>query len=288
MKEKVVSSKKQDSSISSYFSSLKRFDNLTHDESISLFRDYAKGRKVIDKDQDCFELTNQSKLIRNRLIEANLKLVISIAKQYKGYSLPLEDLIQEGNLGLIKSIDRYDPEKGFRFSTYATWWIKQAIGQHILKRKRMIRLPAHAASVHRKLSDAVEDFKREMGCEPSQEELSAILGTSEDVLKATVQSSKSIVSLQQLSFSSPDSDAVEDRIEDKSEGIDPFQNVSDKQVVTIIRDVLFSLSPKEATILRLRFGLAEENDDDVNFPISQSEINKIELTQRGLQDNEHG
>lgn len=278
-----LNTKKQSSSMSNYLSSLKNFQQLTHDDSIKLFREYDEGRKKID--DDSYELTPRSKVIRNKLVEANLKLVISIAKQYNGYNLPMEDLIQEGNLGLIKSIDKYDPEKGFKFSTYATWWIKQAIGQHVLKRKRMIRMPAHAVSIQKRMIEMTADFKKEMGCDPTQEELLALLGTSENVLKATIQSSKNVISLQQLSYSSPDSDAVEDHIEDKREGCDPFQNVSDKQISDIIRNVLHTLSPKEAIILRLRFGLVEDKTDSENFPITHDEIMQMDESDRGLDDD---
>jgi RNA polymerase primary sigma factor len=278
-----LNTKKQSSSMSNYLSSLKNFQQLTHDDSIKLFREYDEGRKNID--DDSYELTPRSKVIRNKLVEANLKLVISIAKQYNGYNLPMEDLIQEGNLGLIKSIDKYDPEKGFKFSTYATWWIKQAIGQHVLKRKRMIRMPAHAVSIQKRMIEMTADFKKEMGCDPTQEELLALLGTSENVLKATIQSSKNVISLQQLSYSSPDSDAVEDHIEDKREGSDPFQNVSDKQISDIIRNVLHTLSPKEAIILRLRFGLVEDKSDSEGFPITQDEIVRMDENNKGLEDD---
>jgi RNA polymerase primary sigma factor len=149
---------KNNTAISNYLSSLQSYPQLDHEELIKLFQDYEKGGNV-------------SEAARKKLTESNLRLVVYVAKKQKGHNLPLEDLIQEGNLGLLKAIERFDWKKGFRFSTYATWWIKQAISQHILKRKKIIRLPAHAASVQKKLIQASIAFKEEMGCEPTPEEL---------------------------------------------------------------------------------------------------------------------
>ena len=152
-----------DGALKSYLGALNRHPQLPHAEMMSLFQRLEGGESSA----------------KNRLVEANLRLVVSIAKQYRGHNIPLEDLVQEGNIGLMKSIERFDYRKGFRFSTYATWWIKQAIGQHVLKRKRMIRLPAHAAGVQRKLVSAAEEYRKEFGVEPSQEELAELTGASE-------------------------------------------------------------------------------------------------------------
>lgn len=244
--------------INSYFSELKEFSQLKHPEVVELFKVYEAGGA-------------RAEIARKKLIESNLRLVISIAKKQKGHNMPLEDLIQEGNLGLLKAIERFDYKKGFRFSTYATWWIKQAISQHVLKRKRMIRLPAHAAGIQKKLIHAADKYRDEMGCEASQEELFDLVNASETVVKATMASGRNIVSLNQTISSDPDSGCLEDKIEDTNEGCDPFQNVASKELMNIVRNVLDSLTDKESAILRLRFGLFDEDMSREDYSITEDE-----------------
>jgi len=248
--------------ISTYLDSLQNFPQLKHNETIDLFKNIQLGGKLAEK-------------AKKKLVECNLRLVVSIAKQYKSHNMPLEDLIQEGNMGLIKSIERFKWEKGFRFSTYATWWIKQAIGQHVLKRKRIIRLPAHAASLQRKLMQAADDYREAMGCEPSSDELTELIGASETVVKATMHSGRSVISLQQPISSTGDGDTIEDKVEDERPGADPFDNIAEKQLMQIAKKVLGSLTSKEAAILRLRFGLVDDALDPSSYPITESELSEL-------------
>lgn len=249
--------KKQDT-IHTYLNDIKALGQLRHPEVVSLFQIYEAGGKEAEK-------------ARKKLIESNLRLVISFAKKQKGHNLPLEDLIQEGNMGLIKAIERFDYKKGFRFSTYASWWIKQAISQHVLKQKRMIRLPAHAASVQKKLMQAVEEFKEQTGQEPTEQDLLDLVDASETVVKATMTSGKNILSLNQALSSDPDSGTLEDKIEDEELSRDPFYNVASKELYDIVRTVLSSLTEKETAILRLRFGLFDEDGDSEKFCITEEE-----------------
>ncbi len=252
------------STMSAYLDALKNHPQLKHQEMVELFKEYEKGGEVAKK-------------ARKKLIESNLRLVISIAKQYKNYNVPIEDLIQEGNIGLMKSIERFDWKRGFRFSTYSTWWIKQAIGQYVLKRKRTIRLPAHAATVQRKMLQAAERFREDTGFDPTTKELTELVGASETVVNATIHSGRGTISLNQ-SFNGEagqEGNTLENRLQDESAGADPFKNVAEKQLIEIVRDVLNDLTAKEAAILRLRFGLIEDNTDSNSYPITEAEAHDV-------------
>ncbi len=247
--------------IGTYIDELREYEQLKHPDVVSLFQVYEAGGVPAER-------------ARKKLIECNLRLVISIAKRHKGHNMPLEDLIQEGNIGLMKAIERFDYKKGFRFSTYATWWIKQAIGQHILKRKRMIRLPAYITGIQKKINQASEDFKRATGEEATEEFLISSVDVSEDVAKATMSSKNSVVSLDQTYNSDPDSGSLRDKIEDTRHDSDPFAVASSKELLGIVRRVLDTLTDKEAAILKLRFGLIDDASED-EYSITGLEIDAM-------------
>jgi RNA polymerase primary sigma factor len=247
-------------SISSYFSSLQSYPQLEHEELIKLFQTYEKGGSDADK-------------ARQKLTESNLRLVIYLAKKQKGHNIPLEDLIQEGNLGLLKAIDKFDWTKGFRFSTYATWWIKQSISQYILKRKKIIRLPAHAASAQKKLIQATDAFTELKGYGPTSEELSELIDVSETVVKATMQSGKNIISIHQQVGEDGNS-TLGDKLEDSNLANNPFESLAKKETLIIVKNVMSNLSVKEAAILRLRFGLYEDVEAK-DYQVTEDEANMI-------------
>jgi len=266
--------------VGTYLDNLQHFSQLKHPELVELFKSYEVGC-TRDETGEVTDRTPEAFKLRNKILECNLRLVVSIAKQYRGHNLPIEDLIQEGNIGLMKAVDRFKWEKGFRFSTYATWWIKQAIGQHVLKRKRMIRLPAHAATVQRKMLQAAEEYRESNNCEPTTEELMGLTGASATVMKATIHSGRGTISLQQPLSSSGEGDTLEDKVEDDRPGSNPFENVAEKQLLEITKMVLGELSAKEAAILRLRFGLVEDATDDQSYPITEEEARQV-MAGKGL------
>src|SRR5215207_6620021 len=152
--------------IPGYFARIDTGRLLSHQEEIDL----SKRAKAGDKKA------------RQRLIEKNLRLVISVAKKYRGYGLPFEDLIQEGNIGLIKAAEKFDPERGFRFSTYATWWIRQAVGRAVADKGRTIRVPVHKTQQIRKMGRTYNELSAEMGREPTDKEVAEQLKWSLDVV----------------------------------------------------------------------------------------------------------
>lgn len=270
--------------VASYLRDISRYPLLKHEESVALFQKYEEGRKL-NAEGEVVDLSPDSIKIKKKIIESNLRLVISIAKTYNKHNsgMQFEDLIQEGNLGLIKSIDKFDWKKGYRFSTYASWWVKQAIGQHVQKRKRTIRMPAHALGVQKKLIAATEEYRKLLDSEPSIEELAELTGASEKVVRATLESCRRMSSLHDpISASGDDKTTVGDTIPDETPMGDPFGAVMKKELVDIMRGVLSQLTPKEAAILRLRFGLIEDPTNHVGYPITEKEIEGIVLRQKGL------
>ncbi|HJX37798.1 MAG TPA: sigma-70 family RNA polymerase sigma factor [Anaerolineae bacterium] len=195
---------------------------------------------------------------RRRFIESNSRLVISIARKYLGRGMPLSDLMQEGNLGLMKAVERFDPDLGHRFSTYATWWIRQAILRALADQGRTIRLPAHIVDELNRMNAIGKRLAQELGREPSNEELAGEL----DVPEQRVTELRSLAG-QPLSLETPVGEEEESTLAEFIEDEDsptPSSMTSESIMWERLDDALDTLSPREARVLRLRYGLEDGED----------------------------
>ena len=224
--------------LAKYLAHIGQGELLTHQEEIDL----SKRAKAGDKKA------------RRKLIEKNLRLVVSVAKKYRGYGLPFEDLIHEGNIGLMKAVEKFDPDRGFRFSTYATWWIRQAVQRAVADKGRTIRVPVHMTEKIRKVSRAYNELSMEHEREPSEEEVAERLGWTVEEVRTTMEAMPDATSLDQPLSHEGDASELGSLIEDERVSDTPSTVMREMETAQL-REAVEELPARVRYVLVRRYGL---------------------------------
>ncbi len=263
--------------LAKYLSHIGQGNLLTHQEEIELSKRAKQG------DQRA----------RQRLIEKNLRLVVSVAKKYRGYGLPFEDLIQEGNIGLMKAVEKFDPERGFRFSTYATWWIRQAVQRAVADKGRTIRVPVHMTEKIRKMARTYNELSAELERDPTDEEVAERLGWTIDEVHDVKDAMPDATSLNQPLSSDADSSELGEFVEDERASDTPGVVMREMESAQL-GEAIERLPERNRYVLLRRYGLDSHDPATLaqlsdELGVSRERIRQLQReAERMLKSGEYG
>ncbi len=292
--ETIASSIKIDDPVRMYLKEIGQIPLLTHDLEIKYAQQVSNGRYakeqldeyelgILDlEESDIDELKETQRIAaeaKNKLVEANYRLVVSIAKRYVGRGLLFLDLIQEGNMGLMRAVDKFDYEKGFKFSTYATWWIRQAITRAVADQARTIRIPVHMVETINKMIRIQRQLIQDLGREPAIEEIADKMGITPEKVQNIQRIAKEPISLEAHVGEEEDS-SLGDFISDPN-ALTPHEYMLQEMVKQTLDEVLETLTDREEKVLRLRYGLFDGKNHTLEevgreFGVTRERIRQIE------------